>query len=654
MDKIKPIVEQYIEWIVLGVAGLFLLLMAYFYLFQSPVYGDVAGEQLGPGDVDRRVLDDAAVPLESALRTGEKPTIQVDRYPEVFKQRLAKADFRAPALATVPIYNPGSDVAAPDLDTGIAAADVDPNEIRVPKVPPPTITRVFSGKTSILPVSAEEDPAAEDPADAGAEQAVADARPNPADAEAALLDDAVDTSFVTVLYDVPVAKLRQAWLAAGLPAQARQTMFLRVSLLRQEEQPDGSWGEAVEVPLPESVDLPAMPGNSADARRSYKEFAQVNQPLIVTPEFFEVVAGENPLDVPVEPEEGAEEERELNTEEWLRQLADIFDPTINLAELSDERRAALMQARREQRREENQRQRQGNQPGGLQGGEFGGYPGEFGGYSPDDSATFSPKPAVTPYQNRRGGNTRGRAGRAAGGYGGEFGGYPGEFGGMEGMGEYGGYPGEFEGGYPGRLPGRDGRSYQQADANAPRGMFDPTGETVSYSGWAFDTTAQAGRTYRYKVVYQVLNPLWQFDVLENAQDAGQKAKAEQFAVASDEVSAAWSEPVEVEPLRRLYLADAINRAGQRPDFLVFRWTGGQWNSHTFENVAVGDVIGGEVEGVDYATTWMLGDVRPGPGRDRVAVLLGLDGRVETRGTADLDDETREELEAQVVNEVATR
>ena len=50
MNKVLPILEKYVQWIALGIGVLFLLLMAYSYLAQSPVMVPVGTKEVTPGE----------------------------------------------------------------------------------------------------------------------------------------------------------------------------------------------------------------------------------------------------------------------------------------------------------------------------------------------------------------------------------------------------------------------------------------------------------------------------------------------------------------------------------------------------------------------------------------------------------------------------
>jgi hypothetical protein len=54
MDKVLPIIEKHVQWFALGLGALFLGLMAYSYVVQTPVTVPVAGRPMVPSQVDAR------------------------------------------------------------------------------------------------------------------------------------------------------------------------------------------------------------------------------------------------------------------------------------------------------------------------------------------------------------------------------------------------------------------------------------------------------------------------------------------------------------------------------------------------------------------------------------------------------------------------
>ncbi|NBC10372.1 MAG: hypothetical protein GVY24_01370 [Planctomycetes bacterium] len=111
--------------------------------------------------------------------------------------------------------------------------------------------------------------------------------------------------------------------------------------------------------------------------------------------------------------------------------------------------------------------------------------------------------------------------------------------------------------------------------------------------WAHDLTVEPGRTYRYKVVATVLNPLFQNRQLPEEQ-AQENQHRISLAPTQIEIEAAdWSDPVKVEP-KYHFFAVSGNAAAQSAEVLVFTIFNGAMQVETFQ-VQPGDPIGQVVE-----------------------------------------------------------
>jgi hypothetical protein len=97
----------------------------------------------------------------------------------------------------------------------------------------------------------------------------------------------------------------------------------------------------------------------------------------------------------------------------------------------------------------------------------------------------------------------------------------------------------------------------------------------------------------------------------------------------------WSDPVEVAPINRFFMR-SLKPGNVGARFSVFRWQRGAWREDNFE-VFPGDPLGGEREGIDYATGRVLVDIRPDPAtRTQLAILTDAEGRFSRHD----DDEDR--------------
>lgn len=104
--------------------------------------------------------------------------------------------------------------------------------------------------------------------------------------------------------------------------------------------------------------------------------------------------------------------------------------------------------------------------------------------------------------------------------------------------------------------------------------------------WVHDITVEPGATYRYRVVIDVLNPLFR---RQQNLAVEQRAQADIVAVRSQPSD--WSDPVEIDPFVRFFLVGA-SAEQNTAELEVFRLYGGVQRSATFTGLHPGDVVGG--------------------------------------------------------------
>ena len=141
--------------------------------------------------------------------------------------------------------------------------------------------------------------------------------------------------------------------------------------------------------------------------------------------------------------------------------------------------------------------------------------------------------------------------------------------------------------------------------------------------WAYDITAQAGRTYRYRVALEVYNPLFarKLSLVEE-----QEYLAESMVKLID--ASEWSEPVTVVPSLQVLAVRAMpsgydensGRLGYGEAMAeVWRFYDGQWWPRRF-SIQPGDIIGGMAspdgqdpdgaDPIDFSTEWFVVDIMP--------------------------------------------
>jgi len=147
--------------------------------------------------------------------------------------------------------------------------------------------------------------------------------------------------------------------------------------------------------------------------------------------------------------------------------------------------------------------------------------------------------------------------------------------------------------------------------SVPTGPFDPTRVTPTQQGqlpemsvWAHDDTVVPGKTYRYRLRVRMKNPL--YNTFNLAKDP---KLAEQFTIDTE-----FTDWKEVKAPRNTEYFFASTRTQIQQDTVlsakvdVFKRQKGEWTMATFE-VAPGDSIGGQKNGVDYSTGATLVDLR---------------------------------------------
>ena len=118
--------------------------------------------------------------------------------------------------------------------------------------------------------------------------------------------------------------------------------------------------------------------------------------------------------------------------------------------------------------------------------------------------------------------------------------------------------------------------------------------------WAHDLTVEPGKTYRYKVLVSVMNPLYRFPRLNPTQLAENRNRVSLGPSEEDIEAAEWSlsGEVEVEP-EFYYFVDSAYKEQKRADIEVWTVYDGMWRKNEFVEYP-GNEVGGiaEPEGVD--------------------------------------------------------
>lgn len=584
MKKILDFLEQNVQWVVVAVGVLYLGFMAWTFVINSPVSVKIDNETLGPGDVDKLIVDKPVQTLTDLRSRPPKFPIPKLGWADDFKAAMDMS-------RTKPVELNGK----PWVDAIVVALPVGGENIfdvvnaqpiaELPTVPPAVMGPLASGASNV----------------------VTPAAPN-----------GVDKNWAVATFKIPNKEIAAAFAEVKLQKGFYSTAVLDVQLMRQELKSDGSWANDTPIAHLPIAKLVPLPGKDAkvDEQKQFLVWAGQNQKEILQPEFYKWLKGD-PIDIPTSEAPAVA----VPAAPAQAGLPD-FDPNRveytpdEIKQMTPEQRKQWQKAVKEKEDKE-RNDRKGKRPpsgrGGGKGGKGGGAAGG-GARSVDDGdmpANDLPDDVIDPYNPKPSvffpiyfQQDRGRGGGGGGRPGG--GGMP-PGGGRPippGPPPVNGAPPPY---YPGN-PGGGAEPNKDAPATAPAfacptSFFDPSTPPETWDGWAFDETVQAGRTYRYRVVYSIKSP-----VFNSPNAVKDKAMANVLAIAS--TPGEWSKPVKIASRTSFYISSNFADNANAVKFQVFVWQNGAKREKTFE-VAPGDMIGGVDNGIDFSTGDTLVDI----GRD---------------------------------------
>lgn len=138
-------------------------------------------------------------------------------------------------------------------------------------------------------------------------------------------------------------------------------------------------------------------------------------------------------------------------------------------------------------------------------------------------------------------------------------------------------------------PGMPPRGNSMPTQPGEEGKAEPQPDKV-VDVWAHDLTVEPGKTYRYRMVATMLNPLFRVGGINPDQMA---ANLNRIAVGPDEAAfeaSPWSDPVSIDPAYYYFLVSATGN-GAVGRFSVWTVYDGKWRNAIFEESA-GDPVGG--------------------------------------------------------------
>lgn len=591
MQKFTEFLEKNVEWIALGLGGLFLLWVVWAYVITPPVTVRVGSrDDLTLGEVDRYVRDNIANKLKQAIDNPQKPDVDVPRLDEAFarlmdwqgKQPSVYRDMMFAVLLPTPDTAPQRDERrGPQEQIFVESLPTLPSpQIAYKHVEgQPTQEQAIDKGRSLVAVP----PVATPVLQPGNQGAPAMPTFDPANPGANVQQ--VDKVWVSLRAVIPMQEVAKAFADARMfqVAPNSTTIFLRIEVEREERLPDGTWGNRTTVPPLAINPLPPLPdGTNREDAFAYIDWASQNAPLILKPPFYPVLRGTTwrkpgdpePQDVlPVVDEQERIRQQQLQQDERARR----------------QREAA-------ERRQLQQQQRDSERPGRT---------------TPrrrDREPSFAPRDLERPASSLDGTvvypQVRGPRGEV---YDPAFDEYPP----MDAM------------------PAMRGRPDQTVLVEIPEEVtrqFRPSDLTPDVEIWVHDDTVQSGKTYRYRVRYKMQNPIYGLFNVSRPENL-----TEQFALTSE--WSQWSQPVGLDSLVR-YFVYSTRPNTNSVNFEVFKWENGIWQSEIFQNLQPGDMIGGvrvknNVQ-VDFTTGVTIVDIREDARRERFILLVDAQGNLLTR------------------------
>jgi len=676
MQKVTAFLERYVEWVALGIGGLFLLLMVFLYVLQTPISDNVGGRSVTLATVESDIYSQTTSNLEAAMNDAHVPSEDVPPYGKMFVENMSLKSQKLPTMVDGVWISPGAPLGK-IVEPGKAPAAETPIEAKaLPVLPTPRWYADSSGKSTVL-TDPNAAPRAMAPRARRADGATASAAGGPGPggggpAAGGLESRLQGRQSMEDAMEARMARMIAADAAGhgggGRPAAPPAAPAARPAGAGAAPAA-GALGAPAE-PEVEGVDkvwvTAAWEIGTDDLA---KAFTAVNVPAKLTTEFLRLETTREELlpdgtwghtttikplayhSVPEMPAPGAGSAQERTYDAWASANAQtLLVPSFYPLSAGDEwyvpgqpnpnepvtKVVAPVQpvqpvgAGRNMRGGAGAQQRGGGAMAGRRSGGGGGGGGAMGGrrgggaggggagqYAPDDQS----RPPYISYQfggaqddapGPNGG--RGPRGDRGEGLGARLGG-AGGFGGAEGGG-FGpmraGANAEGVGGLADAIP--DGYT-------VPRGAFVPSDLNKNVLVWIHDDTVQPGKTYRYKMRYVIKNPFYGQSSVKDPE------VAKKFAIYSNESE--WSDDVVAPSILRFFVATGIASNAMTARFDVYRWQKGVWHQKLF-SADPGDIIGGKDGPVDYSSGYCLVDVKPDAVSHQPVTISDDSGRLEGR------------------------
>jgi hypothetical protein len=277
MPKLLSFLEKSVQWVALGLAGVFLLLCVYWYVLTPPATTKIGGKAVAPADIDDLTQSQVAQ-IEKEVKTGTAS--------DAVKPPDLITPWKTAMTSPPPITIADRWHSTPDRDVIHISGPNGPTDLitAVAALPKATPVSVQAGLSVVAPLKG----------------------PNGQDVPGAVPSDilwasaafSISAGDLKTVFEKPLEKKDPSF------AKFYRTAYLSVELQRQAAIghdatgtpvfPDGEAGvERVEIPKIDQTDIQPLPDpkSSDDTKNQFAQWAEANQTNICQPKFYTTTMG---------------------------------------------------------------------------------------------------------------------------------------------------------------------------------------------------------------------------------------------------------------------------------------------------------------------------------------------------------------------------
>src|SRR6266550_2043267 len=303
--KIGEFFEKHVQWIALGLAGVWLLFVGWTYGVNRPEV-EIGGQKFSPASVDEHIRDTDMNALAAKLGNSNVPAMDVPDFTEAFASAMngqpptqipilaLRSDPQYSNLGVGPGTTPPRIWVVNEFPKVVVATDVTvlggKSLASMPQNPPPILLALANNKNN---------PANADNANGGNQTIFTDnaVQTQPAAGAAAGANGAVagqqvaqfDKTWETVCAKLNFNEQDKEFARVKLPPYLMGKQYIEVQLQRQEVLPDGTFGE---IQLVQGLPMNKPPVDRKNSAEFIKWSADPEaQKIILAPPFYNVIKG---------------------------------------------------------------------------------------------------------------------------------------------------------------------------------------------------------------------------------------------------------------------------------------------------------------------------------------------------------------------------